>query len=174
MAGIFNDNWNVYESNKEVSTFGGQLMISPVKGWNAYLNVLSGKLSGTELDLTTAYQITDNFKMGLNAASFSAPNGGGFEGVALYPQYAISSAVALGLRGEYFKNKKATAGSYSAIPPGSSVKALTFTANVKAGGLTFIPEVRLDNASKSMPYVKSNGMPTKSASQFVLAAVYAF
>jgi hypothetical protein len=175
MAGIFNDNWNVYESNKEVSTFGGQLMVSPVKGWNAYLNVLSGKVSGTELDLTTAYQMTDKFKLGLNAATFSAPNdGGGFSGVALYPQYAISSAVALGLRGEYFKNKAATGGSYSAIPPGSSVKAFTLTANVKAGGLTFIPEVRLDNASKSTPYVKSSGMPTKSASQFVLAAVYAF
>jgi len=39
--------------------------------------------------------------------------------------------------------------------------------------LTLIPEVRLDNGSKNM-FVDSNDAATKSASQFVLAAVYAF
>jgi hypothetical protein len=176
MAGIFNDSWNVYQSvHNEVSTVGGQLMISPVKGWTAYLNVLSGKYSGTELDLTTAYQITDAFKLGLNAANFSAPNdGGGFSGVALYPQLAVSKAVTLGLRGEYFKNKTKTGVALSNINAGDNVKAFTFTANVKAGGLTFIPEIRLDNASKASNFIKSNGAATKTASQFVLAAVYAF
>ncbi|MEB0264181.1 outer membrane beta-barrel protein, partial [Mucilaginibacter sp. 5C4] len=59
------------------------------------------------IDLTTAYQITDAFKLGLNGASFSAPDAvkGGFEGVALYPQLAVSKDVTLGLRGEYFKTK---------------------------------------------------------------------
>ncbi len=175
MAGIFNDTWNVYRSVSDVSTFGAQLMVSPVKGWTAYLNVLSGKRSGTELDLTSAYQITDAFKMGLNAADFSAPNdGGGFVGAALYPQLAVSKAVTLGLRGEFFKNKSKTGGAFSNINPGDNVKAFTFTANVKAGGLTFIPEVRLDNASKASNFLKSNGAVTKTASQFVLAAVYAF
>jgi hypothetical protein len=175
MAGIFNDFWNVYQSSREVSTVGGQLMVSPVKGWTAYLNVLSGKFSGTEFDLTTAYQITDKFKLGLNAATFSAPNdAGGFAGVALYPQVAVSSAVTLGLRGEYFKNKAKSTGTYSYILPGEDVQALTFTANVKAGGLTFIPEVRLDNAKSDGSFFKSNGNPSKSAGQFVLAAVYAF
>lgn len=175
MAGIFNDSWNVYESNRDVSTVGGQLMVSPVKGWTAYVNFLSGWASGTEIDFTTAYQISDKFKLGLNAANFSAPNdGGGFAGAALYPQYAVSSAVTLGLRGEYFKNKTKTGGNYSAIIPGDNVKAFTLTANVKAGGLTFIPEVRLDNAKSSASFVKSNGDASKNASQFLLAAVYAF
>jgi len=175
MAGIFNDYWNVYQSSREVSTVGGQLMISPVKGWTAYLNVLSGKFSGTEFDLTTAYQITDAFKLGLNAASFSAPqDAGGFAGIALYPQYAVSSAVTLGLRGEYFKNKTKSGAPYSYILPGEDVKAFTLTANVKAGGLTFIPEVRLDNAKSDGSFFKSNGTPSKSAGQFVVAAVYAF
>ncbi|MBS7566489.1 porin [Mucilaginibacter sp. Bleaf8] len=175
MAGLFNDNWNVYESKRDVSTFGAQLMVSPVKGWTAYFNLLSGKLSGTELDLTTSYQITEKFKMGLNGATFSSPDqSGGFSGVALYPQYAISGAVALGLRGEYFKNKSASQGALSAIAPGSSVTAFTFTANLKTGGLTFIPEIRLDNVNKASPFVKSNGQPTKTASQFVVAAVYGF
>ena len=54
-----------------------------------------------------------------------------------------------------------------------SVTALTFSANSKAGGLTFIPEFRLDSGSDEI-FEKTNGDPTKSASQFALAMVYGF
>lgn len=165
MAGIFNDTWNSYSSIKDVSTVGAQLFVSPAKGWTAYFNVLSGKTSGTEFDITTAYQITDAFKLGLNAADFNAANSpGGFQGIALYPQIAASSAVTFGLRGEYFKIKDG----------GPSVKAFTLTSNIKAGPLTFIPEVRLDSWNTDALFVNSDLMATKKASQFVLAAVYAF
>ena len=179
MAGIFNDQWNVYQSVHNIGTFGAQLMLAPAKGWTAYLNVITSNnttiTSGTELDLTTTYQITDAFKLGLNAADYSASNGagtGGFAGVALYPQIAVSKEVTLGVRGEYFKTKT---GTYAAFGPaaGSSVTGLTFTANIKSGPLTLIPEIRLDNGSKTM-FLDSNNAATKSASQFVLAAVYAF
>lgn len=176
MAGVFNNYWNTYSSFRpagesttsgDVSTFGAQLMIAPVKGWTAYLNVLTGSYSGTEFDLTTAYQITDAFKLGLNGATFSAPHdGGGFEGVALYPQLAVSKVVSFGLRGEYFKVKN----------DGGDVKAITVTSNIKAGPLTLIPELRFDNKSDKFyaPFVNSSGVSTNKASQFVLAAVYAF
>lgn len=177
MAGIFNNYWNYYSSVRflpggntawgDVSTFGAQLMLAPVKGWTAYLNVASGPYSGTELDLTTAYQITDAFKLGLNGATFKAAHGGnGFDGVALYPQLAVSKAVTFGLRGEYFDYKNG----------GGNVKALTVTSNIKAGPLTIIPEIRFDSKSDTFPYtfVDSNGAVTNHASQFVLAAVYAF
>lgn len=182
MAGIFNDSWNVYQSVNDVSTFGAQLMVVPVKGWTAYLNVVTGTYSGTEFDLTTTYQITDAFKLGLNAADFSAPKWplgatagatGGFTGAALYPQYAITKDVTLGLRGEYFKTKTGTFGGTTLPAPGENVTALTATANIKAGPLTFIPEFRFDNGSKNM-FQDSKGVATKSASQFVFAAVYAF
>jgi hypothetical protein len=174
MAGLFNDVWNSYESQRDVSTFGAQLMVTPVKGWNAYLNLLTGSTSGTEIDLTTSYQITKEFKLGLNAADFAAPQkSGGFSGVALYPQMKVSKMVMLGLRGEYFKVKTATADALSSIMPGSNVKAITFTANVKTGSLTLIPEIRLDNSSTAT-FIKQNLDPTKSASQFLLAAVYSF
>ncbi|MBD1392034.1 porin [Mucilaginibacter glaciei] len=174
MAGIFNDYWNVYQSGGKINTFGSQLMVSPAKGWVAYVNLLTGPQSGTIVDLTTTYQITDAFKLGLNGATFSAPDAvkGGFEGVALYPQIAVSKDVTLGLRGEYFKTKNG--GFTTAGPPaGESITAFTLTANVKAGPLTFIPEVRLDNGSTAQFINKSAG-PTKQASQFLLAAVYAF
>ncbi|MDB5138479.1 MAG: hypothetical protein JWR12_395 [Mucilaginibacter sp.] len=174
MAGIFNDYWNVYQSAGKVNTFGAQLTITPVKNWTAYINLAAGPSSGTEVDLTTAYQITDAFKLGLNAADFSAPNStGGFTGVALYPQLAVSKVVTFGIRGEYFKTK---AGTYlTAGPaPGENVTGITVTANIKAGPLTIIPEVRFDNSSKSDMFTNSSSAYTTSASQFVLAAVYAF
>ncbi|HVS91031.1 MAG TPA: porin [Mucilaginibacter sp.] len=176
MAGIFNNYWNTYTSfvthggtttSGDVSTFGAQLMIAPAKGWTAYLNVATGPYSGTEFDLTTAYQITDAFKLGLNAADWSAPNnGGGFQGVALYPQLAVSKVVSFGLRGEYFDYKNG----------GGNVTALTITSNIKAGNITLIPELRFDNKSSAFPvtFVDSNGATTNSAAQFLIAAVYAF
>lgn len=175
MVGLFND-WNAYQDFNGVSSVGAQLMVSPVKGWTAYINVLNGYHneggygSGTIVDLTTAYQVTDKFKLGLNVADYEASgDNGGYTGAALYPQYAFSPTVALGLRGEYFNIKGAADAADATILSG------TLSANIKAGGLTFIPEVRFDNDKDySQSFVKSNGLPTKSASQFSLAAVYAF
>lgn len=170
MAGLFND-WNVYSATRGVSSVGGQLMVAPVEGWTAYLNVLSGAGGGgygTIEDLTTAYQITEQFKLGLNAANYDIDNdGGGYSGVALYPQYAVASAVTLGLRGEYFKTKDVGA------VVGTKYTAVTLTANIKSGGLTFIPEVRLDH-NGDKPFLKNNGLSAPNAGQFSLAAVYAF
>lgn len=179
MAGVFNDLWNTYTAAQRINTFGAQLMVAPVKGWTAYLNLVTGPASGTEVDLTTAYQITDAFKLGLNGASFTAPTpttgtAGGFTGIALYPQLAVSKAVTFGLRGEYFKTKIGVFSSSAAPAPGTSVTGLTVTANVKSGPLTFIPEVRFDNSSALGMFSDSNHLGTKSASQFSLAAVYAF
>lgn len=183
MAGIFNSKWNYYQSvgtstapaegstvtpNGDVSSFGAQLTVTPVTGWTAYVNLITGSYSGTEVDLTTAYQITSAFKLGLNAANWSAPNGGGgFSGAALYPQLAVSSVVTLGLRGETFKIKDG----------GGKVNAITATANIKAGPLTLIPEIRFDNKSTDFAganFFDSSMAPTNHASQFLLAAVYAF
>ncbi len=177
MAGLFNNEWNVYKADSlhGVSTFGAQLSVSPVEGWSAYLNVLTGYSSGTIFDLTTSYQITDKFKLGLNAADWEAGKGAdnvGYTGVALYPSYAITPGFGLGLRGEYFKTKKNGGVGYGPIAD-EDVKALTISANLKSGGLTFIPEFRFDNASVNS-FMKESGALTKSASQFSFAVVYAF
>ena len=155
-------------------------MIAPLEGWSAYLNLLTGEDAyggyGTVLDLTSGYQVTKKFKVGLNVADFSKSKSadGGYSGGALYLQEGITSSFSLGLRGEYFKSKSGTTGlTLSGVVPGESVTAITLSGNLKAGGLTFIPEVRLDNGSVSQ-FLKENGTATKSASQFSLAVVYAF
>lgn len=175
MVGLFND-WNTYQDFNGVSHVGAQLSLTPLEGWTAYLNVLTGRgasgpasySSGTVFDITTAYQVTEGFKLGLNAADYTLPNdNGGYSGIALYPQIALSDAVSLGARGEYFKYKDA------GIVEGSSIFSFTLSGNVKAGPLTVIPEIRLDN-NDSAPFFKNNLSSTKSASQFLIAAVYAF
>lgn len=175
MAGLFND-WNVYQDFNGVSHVGAQLTLSPVKGWTAYLNFLSGRSAGalgtgTIFDLTTAYQITDQFKLGLNAADYTVSNhNGGYTGIALYPQYMVTNSVGFGLRGEYFNYKGVGAGT------DASLMSYTLSANIKSGGLTLIPEFRLDNDDDlTQGFLKSNFTTvSKTASQFSLALVYAF
>ena len=169
MAGLFQDTWNSYSANPShgLSTFGAQLSVIPIENWTAYLNFASGSVSGTIVDLTTAYQITKKFKLGLNYVDFANGKEVGYSGIALYPSFAITNGFALGLRGESFKFKKKSGN--------ESIAALTFTANLKSGGLTLIPEFRLDNSkNNTFGFVDSKGAPTKSAGQFSLALVYAF
>lgn len=175
MVGLFND-WNTFQDINGVSHVGAQLSLSPAEGWTAYLNVLSGRGgggaatygSGTILDLTTAYQLTDGFKLGLNLADYTLPeDNGGYSGIALYPQFSISSGFGLGARGEYFSFKDAGG------VDGSSITSLTLTGNIKAGSLTIMPEIRFDN-NDSSPFFNNSLNATRSASQFLIGAVYAF
>jgi hypothetical protein len=167
MVGIFND-WNVYSDDNGVSDFGAQLYFAPVDGWDIYVNFLTGSPSGTIIDLTTGFQISDAFYLGLNAADYSVSDGdGGYTGFALYPQVALNDWFSLGLRGEYFKIKDIGG------TENPNIFATTITANMKAGGFTFIPELRLDSVSEDL-FSDKDGAATAAASQVTLAAVYAF
>jgi len=166
MVGLFNDTWNTYKADpqKGLNAVGGQLSFVADKA-SAYLNFMDGSVSGTIVDLTATFQLTEKFKLGLNAADFSNEGDIGYSGAALYPSYSISDAFALGLRGEYFKYKEGSGD--------TSVTALTLSGNYKINGLTIIPEFRLDSNSDEV-FVDSDLAPTKSASQFLLAVVYGF
>jgi hypothetical protein len=170
MVGAFNDTWNNYKANsiKGLSTIGAQLSFAPTEKISTYLNFMDGSESGTIIDLTASFQLTDKFKLGLNAADFKHGNALGYDytGVALYPSVAVNDSFSLGLRAEYFDFKDL----YLAD---SSVTAFTLSANYKVGGLTIIPEFRLDSAKDDM-FVDSDLMPTKSASQFTVGVVYGF
>ena len=168
MVGAFNDSWNSYKADpiKGLNAFGAQLSFAPTEGVSAYLNFMDGSVSGTIVDLTASFQLSEKFKLGLNAADFSNVGDVGYTGVALYPGYDLSDTFSLGLRGEYFKYKQGSGD--------TSLTALTLSANLKSGALTFIPEVRLDNNSDKVFFVDSNLVPTSSAAQISLALVYGF
>jgi hypothetical protein len=169
MVGAFNDQWNNYKADSKLglNAIGAQLALTPTKEISAYLNLLSGSASGTIIDLTATYQITEKFKLGFNAADFSKKEKFGYTGVALYPSYAVTQNFGLGVRAEYFKTKENSGD--------TSFTAFTLTGNLKSGGLTFIPEFRFDS-SKDKLFKDSDGLPlsTKSASQVLLAVVYGF
>lgn len=177
MVGVFND-WNVYSDFDGMKDIGAQLYISPVDGWDAYFNVITGPESGFEFDITTTYQITDEFMLGLNAASYSASDymldgvdieGGSFTGAAIYANYAFSDAFALGVRGETFTDD----GLGILVDEKSNVNAFTLSANIGKGPLKLIPEFRIDSAEKEI-FLDSDGAATKSAAQFLVAAVFGF
>jgi hypothetical protein len=176
MVGVFNDRWNVYsaDSSKGLNAVGAQLSYvgGPV---SAYLNFLDGSVSGTVIDLTATFQLSEKFKLGLNAADFSNEGDVGYKGFALYPSVAITDAFALGLRAEYFEAKKGSVEGTDTygINGDESVTAFTFSANYKVGGFTVIPEFRLDSNSEER-FFESNGDATKSAAQATLAVVYGF
>ncbi len=176
MVGVFNDQWNKYQAVPEfgLNAIGAQLSLIPFEGMTAYINYLDGSESGTIVDLTAAYQISEKFKLGLNVADFSGTaDDTGFTGFALYPSYAVSSNFSLGLRAENFKAKKMNTSALSGVVGDESVTAFTLSANLKSGGLTFIPEFRMDSGSSDM-FSDSDMMATKSASQISMAVVYGF
>ena len=125
-----------------------------------------------QIDYTGGFDIGESFFLGINA-TYQDTDGVGFYGAALYPQYTTSDTFTIGLRGEYFKEN----GDFGAIGTGledSSVFAVTLTGNVTVGEyLTFIPEIRLDNASDDA-FINNNLEASKSLSSFLLAAVFAF
>jgi hypothetical protein len=175
MVGAFNDSWNTYKADSALglNAIGAQLFLAPVEGVNFYVNFMDGSASGTIVDLTASFQVTDKFTLGLNAADWSGVGEKeGYSGIALYPAVAVTDNFGLGLRAEYFEAKK-NSGGLSNVMADESVTALTLSANLKAGGLTIIPEFRLDNGSDDF-FVKSSGAPTKSASQFAVGVVYGF
>ena len=167
MVGVFNDTWNTYKADplKGLNAVGGQLSYVTDKA-SAYVNFLDGSVSGTIVDLTATFQLTEKFKLGLNGADFSNEGDVGYSGAALYPSYAISDAFSLGLRGEYFKFKEGSGD--------TNVTAFTLSGNYKINGLTIIPEFRLDSNSDEVLFVDSDLAPAKSASQVLLALVYGF
>ena len=62
---------------------------------------------------------------------------------------------------------------FGAAPAGGSIFATTLSANFKTGGFIFIPEFRMDNASEAV-FIDKDGAGKKSASNFLISAIYAF
>ena len=182
MVGLFND-WNVYGAEGDtdgVSDLGIQVYFAPVDGWDVYLNtVISGQsetasngTDGTIFDITTGYQITENFYLGLNAAdrTYADSDLGGYSGVAIYPQLALGDIFNLGFRLESYKTKEV-----KAVTDSYSILSNTLTGKFALDQMTFLAEFRLDSDSDEVGgFVDADGATASSASQISLAAVYSF
>ena len=176
MVGVFNE-FDSYDNTSGGLDFGTQLYFAPVEGLAAYLNLVTSNDSGTEIDLTATYQVTEALMLGVNAAKrttgefFAEDEGEGlnFNGVAVYANYAFSDAFALGLRGETYKDEDG--GILTEVS--SRVNAFTLSANIGSGPLKLIPEIRFDTGDEDL-FVDGDGDPTDSFTQFLVAAVFSF
>lgn len=162
MLGVVNG-WDALQDYNEKKSITAQFSIAPTDEFSLYLNWIGGDEYGgvsgfrdyegsyaSLFDLTTSYQVTEAFLIGLNAAygSFKAGDGDPIDdatwaGAALYLNYYTSETFGLGFRGEYFSD-----------PDGVryfgplEVTALTLTGDIKlaGGNLMIKPEVRIDIA----------------------------
>ncbi|QHV94699.1 porin [Spirosoma endbachense] len=197
MLGVVNNVDNLVDNNKKKGLIG-QFFFSPVSGWNVYLNgiisneasqdvtgVKADDASYSLFDLTTTYQITSKFYLGLNAATGSQKGdyqgvGGpstskSWGGVAVYTNYAFTDKFGLGLRYETFDNKNGARALTDAAGNGASVNSITITGNITAadGHVLLKPELRLDSYSANK-FEKNDGSLTKSQTTLGMAAIFKF
>jgi len=199
MAGVVNNIDNLNDNNRAKGVIS-RLFLKPADGWNVYLNWIGSNEANTQangknvagayyslFDLTTSYQFTEQFLIGVNATSGSQKAGSGassqtWGGAAAYSNYAITDAFGLGVRYEYFDNASAARGLLDGEGGGTTVNSLTLTGNITLGNghLLLKPEFRLDSYPKlsggrDQKFDGSNGAFTKN-SQFTLglAAIYKF
>lgn len=189
MLGLVNNVDNLNDNNSSKGLIG-QLFVSPAAGWNLYVNGITSDESNdndgssyTLLDLTTSYQITPKYLLGLNAAYGSQSGdfqGGGnigkskeWGGVALYSNYAFTDKFSLGGRYEVFDNTSGARGLRNSDGGGTDVTSVTITATFTAaeGHLLIKPELRTD-AYKTAQFIDGDGKSQKS--QTTLGAVFIY
>jgi hypothetical protein len=143
-----------------------------------------------QIDLTTGWNLSEKFYLGLNTTYQTVGAGEAFiaegdiqdsdgdastfMGFALYPKITLSETFALGLRGEYLGVTNGHLGIFGVDSDGKgSVMEYTLSANYKVGGLTFIPEFRIDTTSEDS-FLDADGRATNMMPGVNLAAVYKF
>lgn len=146
------------DDNNDKLGYMGQFYVSPAEGWNLYLNWIGseepvatdGSMKFYSLfDLTTSYQISEKFLLGVNAA-YGTQNKLSWGGAAVYAQMALTDKFGLGVRYEYFDNKDGARYLLNADGEGASVNSFTLTGNVIiSDNLLFKPEFRLDSYAKA-------------------------
>ena len=212
MVGIVN-NWDALTDWKTQKSAIAQLYFKPVDGWNVYLNYIGGHNddgfksgatgAGTTVgnaaypgyitsgynrqlfDITTGYQITDKFYVGLNAAygwyKFSDKDNEAaivaayqkmkptWGGAALYVNYAISDIVGIGARVEHFEDK------YAVRYIGATNNSVTVTAPITLadGHLIVKPELRVDTSPTKI-YENHDGNATNSQQTLGMAFIYKY
>ncbi len=191
MLGLVNNIDGINDNNSGKGVIS-QLYVAPTDGWNLYLNGMVSDESApgatgsySIIDLTTGYQITDKYYIGLNSAFGSASGdyqGGGdigsnktWGGAALYTNYSITDNFGIGARYEYFDN---TSGARALTGPdgiGTSVNSFTITGNfIGANGHLLVkPEIRLDSYATDN-FIDSAGDPTNSQTTLGIHFIYSY
>ena len=162
-----------------------QYSFAPTDKIKFYLNYVGGQNPDTsktnQFDAVITAKFSDKFNIGFNGTINSTQVWDGSKnldskswlGSALYLNIDPEAWLGLTLRGELFSDKNQFK-SFSSSSEGGNIFATTLSANFKTGGFIFIPEFRVDNASKKVLFINKDGALTKSAASFLIAAIYSF
>ena len=186
MLGVANPNDYKVAPAGSKKYFIAQYTFTPNDKFKSYVNYFSGQRPGdsarvSQLEAMFTLKLSDKFNMAYcgSIAFNKYKNAIGKYGTSqnwwgsgLYFNYDPTSLFGLTLRTEYFNDEKQQ-NVFAAIPGGGSVFETTLSANFRIDNLLIIPEFRFENGSKEI-YAKSNGVATKSSSNFLIAAVYKF
>lgn len=152
--------------------------------------LITSKGSLFQVDVTTGWNLSEKFYLGFNTsmqsvaagesfiAEGSVQDAGGdassFVGFAIYPKVTLSDVFSLGLRAEYLSVKNYHLEIFGLDDNGDgSVTAFTLSGNYKVGGLTIIPELRLDQTSEDS-FIDADNKATSKMVSTTVAAVYKF
>lgn len=196
MVGLVNNVDNLNDNNA-AKGFIYQVFASPSSGWNLYFNGISSNesaplASGKDdsgsynlMDLTTSYQVSPKYLLGVNAAYGSQSGdyqGGGtvgnnktWGGVALYSNYSFSDGFSIGGRYEVFDNTSGARALRDASGKGTNVSSFTLTATFTAanGHLLIKPELRSD-AYKTAQFSDADGKAQQSQTTLGLHFIYKY
>jgi hypothetical protein len=182
MVGLFNPTDFKTASFTGIKAIGAQYGYTPEdKPYSFYLNYLGSRdtlqVRNDQLDAVFHTGLSSKFGLGLNATYSNYKNGINthWAGAAVYLEYDPMETFGLTLRAEYLEDKDNIKLFDDAIkyPIGGEVLAFTLSGNVKIGGLTIIPEFRLDRASQGI-FTKESLSNQKISPNLLLAAVYKF
>lgn len=198
MVGVVNG-WDALADFNDKKSVTAQVSLAPVEGFDVYLNWIGGDEYGggsafgdfagsyTSLfDLTTSFQLTPSFLVGVNAAhgTFTAgkeigPESAGspwakdasWSGAAFYLNYSVNEMLGFGVRGEHFSDPKGV----RYFGP-LEVTALTLTGDIKLANERFLikPELRFDKSKDAFFYTEKEDVLSDSQTTFGAAFIYAF
>ena len=165
-VGVMNPVNDVYGNDGDFSVAAGVTF----KETTSFSYTSSGEQSF--IDFKTAFDVSDNFNVKLNAhiADFGDDGfalGESFTSISAYPQIKSSDTMSWGMRLEYMMIDEAVTGDEL------NVFTPTLTARYSVGDLTIIPELRLDSASEDI-FTDNDGEAAGGLTAFNLAAVYTF
>jgi hypothetical protein len=152
--------------------------------FKGYLNYVGGQGVDTsksrQFDLVLTSKVSNKFSLAFDGTVASVNQYLGKDkfdgyrnwwGSAVYANFDPSAHLGFTLREEYFSDKNGL--KYAGLAGDGNIFATTLSAQIKADNLMLIPEFRLDAANKTI-FARSSGAATKSAANFLIAAVYSF
>ena len=179
MVGIANRDDLKYAANLPKMVIAQLATASKDDKFKAYFNYQGGKSNDSgrlyQGDVVLNYALSTKLSLGYNGTlqSRQANSFGKWQdakswwGSALYVNADPKEWLGFTLRGEYFSDNR------NVLGLNANIFETTFSTNFKVDHLTIIPELRFENAGRSL-YWNSNGAAVKTTGNFLLAAVYQF